>query len=208
MSRYLGSACKLCRREKEKLFLKGEKCNSNCSLDKKRGKNGPGQHGSGKSKMSDYARHLREKQKARRVYGLTEEQFSRYYHVAERMKGSTGDNLLRLLELRLDNVVFRLGFAASKKMARQTVNHGNVLVNGKKVDVPRYQVKAGDIITIPEKYKENKTIKDLIEKPALNIPSWLNFDKNKIEGSVVSEPLPGDISHPIDSQLIVEYYSK
>jgi small subunit ribosomal protein S4 len=132
MSRYLGSVCKLCRREKEKLFLKGERCSTKCALDKKRGKNGPGQHGIGKSKMSDYARHLREKQKARRLYGLTEEQFSHYYRFAERMKGSTGDNLLKLLELRLDNVVFRLGLALSKRMARQIVNHGNILVNGKK----------------------------------------------------------------------------
>ncbi|MDR2772438.1 MAG: 30S ribosomal protein S4 [Elusimicrobiota bacterium] len=208
MSRYLGSVCKLCRREKEKLFLKGDKCNANCTLDKKRGKNGPGQHGAGKSKMSDYAKHLREKQKARRVYGLTEEQFRHYYHSAERMKGSTGDNLLRLLELRLDNVVYRLGLASSKKMARQTVNHGNILVNGKKVDVPRYQVKAGDIITVPEKYRSNKTIKDLGDKVSVGVPSWLSFDKTKIEGSVISEPLAGEISQPIDSQLIVEYYSK
>ena len=208
MSRYLESVCKLCRREKEKLFLKGERCTSNCTLDRKRGKNGPGQHGSAKSKMSDYAKHLREKQKARRVYGLTEEQFHHYYEVAEKMKGSTGDNLLQLLELRLDNVVYRLGMASSKKMARQTVNHGNILVNGLKIDVPRYQVKAGDIITVPEKYKDNSVLKKLIEKTAVNTPSWLSFDKNKIEGTVVSEPLPGDTSHPIDSQLIVEYYSK
>lgn len=208
MSRYLESVCKLCRREKEKLFLKGERCTSNCTLDRKRGKNGPGQHGAAKSKMSDYAKHLREKQKARRVYGLTEEQFHHYYEVAEKMKGSTGDNLLQLLELRLDNVVYRLGMASSKKMARQTVNHGNILVNGLKIDVPRYQVKAGDIITVPEKYKENSVLKKLLEKTAANTPSWLSFDKNKIEGTVVSEPLPGDTSHPIDSQLIVEYYSK
>jgi small subunit ribosomal protein S4 len=208
MSRYLGSVCKLCRSEKEKLFLKGERCTSNCTLDRKRGKNGPGQHGGMRSKMSDYGKHLREKQKARRVYGLTEEQFSHYYYIAERMKGSTGDNLFKLLELRLDNVVFRIGLALSKKMARQLVNHGNILVNGNKIDVPRYQVKAGDIITVPEKYKTNVVIKGLIEKTSVNTPAWLSFDKTKIEGTVVSEPLAGDISHPIDSQLIVEYYSK
>jgi len=208
MSRYLGSVCKLCRREKEKLFLKGERCASNCALDKKRGKNGPGQHGAGKGKMSDYAKHLREKQKARRVYGLTEEQFRHYYETAERMKGSTGDNLLKLLELRLDNVVYRLGLASSKKMARQIVNHGNILVNGKKIDVARYQVKAGDVITVPEKYKDNSVLKKLLEKTASNVPQWLGFDKTKISGTVVSEPLPGETSHPIDSQLIVEYYSK
>ena len=208
MSRYLESVCKLCRREKEKLFLKGERCTTNCTLDRKRGKNGPGQHGVAKGKMSDYAKHLREKQKARRVYGLTEEQFSHYYEAAEKMKGSTGDNLFKLLELRLDNVVYRLGLAASKKQARQIVNHGNILVNDKKIDVPRYQVKAGDVITVPEKYKENSVIKKLVEKTASNVPAWLNFDKTKIAGTVVSEPLPGEMSHPIDSQLIVEYYSK
>jgi len=208
MSRYLGSVCKLCRREREKLFLKGEKCSSNCTLNRRRGKNIPGQHASAKGKMSDYSRHLREKQKARRVYGLTEEQFSRYYKTAEKMKGSTGDNLLKLLELRLDNVVHRLGLASSKKMARQIVNHGNVLVNEKKIDVPRYRLKVGDIVTVLEKYKANKVIKKLVEEAASNVPAWLSFDKNKLAGTVLSEPLADEISHPINSQLIVEYYSK
>ena len=208
MSRYLESVCKLCRREREKLFLKGERCTTNCTLDRKRGKNGPGQHGAAKGKMSDYAKHLREKQKARRVYGLTEEQFRHYYEAAERMKGSTGDNLLKLLELRIDNVVFRLGFASSKKQARQIVNHGNVIVNGNKIDVPRYQVKAGDTITVPEKYKDNSILKKMLEKTSTNVPGWLSLDKSKAVGTVVSEPMPGETSHPIDSQLIVEYYSK
>ncbi|MDR1926481.1 MAG: 30S ribosomal protein S4 [Endomicrobium sp.] len=208
MSRYLGSVCKLCRREKEKLFLKGERCSLNCTLERKRGKNGPGQHGAGKSKISDYAKHLREKQKARRIYGLTEGQFSRYYEVAEKMKGSTGDNLLRILELRLDNVVFSLGLASSKKMARQIINHGNVLVNGKKVDVPRYQVKVGDVVTVSEKYRAGTVMKKLVEKTASNIPIWLSFDKNKILGTVINEPVAGEVSHPVNSQLIVEYYSK
>jgi small subunit ribosomal protein S4 len=208
MSRYLESACKLCRREREKLFLKGERCTTNCTLDRKRGKNGPGQHGAAKGKMSDYAKHLREKQKARRVYGLTEEQFSHYYEIAEKMKGSTGDNLLKILELRIDNVVFRLGLASSKKQARQIVSHGNVIVNGRKIDVPRYQVKAGDTITVAEKYKENSVLKKMLEKTSTNVPAWLSLDKSKVSGIVVSEPLPGEMSHPIDSQLIVEYYSK
>jgi ribosomal protein S4, bacterial/organelle type len=208
MSRYLESACKLCRREKEKLFLKGERCTTNCTLDRKRGKNGPGQHGAAKGKMSDYAKHLREKQKARRVYGLTEEQFRHYYENAEKMKGSTGDNLLKLLELRIDNVVFRLGLAASKKQARQIVGHGNIIVNDKKIDVPRYQVKAGDVITVPEKYKANSVLKKMLEKTSTNVPSWLSLDKSKVVGTVISEPLAGESSHPIDSQLIVEYYSK
>jgi small subunit ribosomal protein S4 len=208
MSRYLGSVCKLCRSKKEKLFLKGEKCSSNCTLSRKRGKNGPGQHGTSKVKISDYAKHLREKQKARRMYGLTEEQFSNYYRTAEKMKGSAGDNLLKLLELRLDNVVYRLGLASSKKMARQIVNHGNILVNEKKIDTPRYQLKIGDVVTFPEKYKENTVIKRLVEKTISSVPSWLSFDKSKIAGTVVSEPLAGETSHPINSQLIVEYYSK
>jgi small subunit ribosomal protein S4 len=208
MSRYLGSVCKLCRREKEKLFLKGERCSSNCALDKKRGKNAPGQHGAMKSKMSDYAKHLREKQKARRVYGLTEEQFVHYYETAEKMRGSTGDNLFKILELRLDNVVHRLGLALSKRMARQIINHGNILVNDKKINLPRYQVKVGDVITMPDKYKSNFVIKKLVEGTSLNVPSWLSFDKNKVAGTVVSEPLAGEVSHPINSQLIVEYYSK
>jgi small subunit ribosomal protein S4 len=208
MSRYLGSVCKLCRREKEKLFLKGERCSTNCALDRKKGKNAPGQHGVTRAKMSDYAKHLREKQKARRVYGLTEEQFVHYYKTAEKMKGSTGDNLLKILELRLDNVVYRLGLASSKAMARQVINHGNILVNGKKIDLPRYQVKAGDTIAVPEKYMANAVIKRLVEGTSSNVPTWLSFDKNKIEGRVVSEPLAGEASHPINSQLIVEYYSK
>ena len=208
MSRYLGSVCKLCHREKEKLFLKGEKCSANCTFERKRGKNSRGQHSFTRTKTSDYAKHLREKQKARRVYGLTEEQFSHYYKIAEKMKGSTGDNLIKLLELRLDNVVYRLGLASSKKMARQIVNHGNVLVNEKKIDVPRYQLKIGDVVTIPEKYKANVVIKKLIEKTTSNVPTWLSFDKNKIVGKIVSSPLVAEISHSINSQLIVEYYSK
>lgn len=208
MSRYLGSSCKLCRREREKLFLKGEKCFVNCIVEKKRGKNSPGQHGYLKTKMSDYARHLREKQKAKRIYGLTEEQFSRYYKIAEKIKGSTGDNLIKLLELRLDNVVYRLGLALSKKMARQIVNHGNVFVNKKKINIPRYQLKVGDLITVPEKHKSNIVIKKLLDKPISNVPTWLNFDKNKAAGIVVSEPIVNECLCRINSQLIVEYYSK
>jgi small subunit ribosomal protein S4 len=198
----------LCRRAKEKLFLKGERCSSNCTLDRRRGKNTPGQHGIAKVKMSDYAKHLREKQKARRIYGLTEEQFSHYYKIAEKTKGSTGDNLLKLLELRLDNVVYRLGFASSKKMARQIVNHSNILVNEKKVNVSRYQLKIGDVVTVPEKYKANAFVKKLAEETSSDVPAWLSFDRDKITGKVIGEPLTGEISHPVNSQLIVEYYSK
>ncbi|MDR1928730.1 MAG: 30S ribosomal protein S4 [Endomicrobium sp.] len=209
MSRYLGSVCKFCRREKEKLFLKGEKCFSNCILLKKRGKNVPGQHKNIKNKISDYAVHLREKQKTKRIYGLTEEQFRHYYEIAERMIGSTGENLLKILELRLDNVVFRLGLFNSKKMSRQIINHGNILVNNKKVNMPRYQVKIGDIITVSEKYRSKSIFKKDIDTTYVNtIPTWLNFDKNKTIGRVISEPYLKEILYHINSQLIVEYYSK
>jgi small subunit ribosomal protein S4 len=209
MSRYLGSSCKLCRRERTKLFLKGNKCYSNCIFEKKKGKSIPGQHSiKFNKKMSDYAIHLREKQKAKRMYGLTEEQFKHYYKIADKMKGSTGDNLLKILELRLDNVVFCLGFAFSKKMARQTVNHRNIFVNGKKVNVPRYQVKIGDIITVSDKYKNNNVIKNLINNKQKKIPMWLKFDKDKISGEIINEPILNEISGIINSQFIVEYYSK
>ena len=207
MSRYTGSVCKQCRTEREKLFLKGDKCSTNCTLERKRGKNAPGQHGARKNKMSDYAKHLREKQKARKVFGLTEQQFKRYFAVADKMTGLTGDTLLKLLELRLDNVVFRIGLAASRKMARQMVMHGNVVVNGKKIDVPRYEVKVGDIISVNAKYKENTVLKKLMENPVA-APSWLSLSKDSIEGKVVSEPLKEEFSHPINGQLIVEFYSK
>jgi len=207
MSRYTGSVCKQCRTEREKLFLKGEKCNSKCTLDKKRGKNAPGQHGAKKGKLSDYGKHLREKQKARRVFGLSEQQFRRYFAVADHMPGMTGDNLLKLLELRLDNTVYKLGLSFSRKMGRQLVMHGNVTVNGKKVDVPRYQVKVGDVISVKDKYKTNATLVKLMENPVA-VPSWLEFDKNTITGKVKSEPSVEEFSHPINSQLIVELYSK
>jgi len=207
MSRYTGSVCKQCRTEREKLFLKGDRCNTNCTLERKRGKNAPGQHGAKKGKMSDYGKHLREKQKARRVFGLSEQQFKRYFLVADKMTGMTGDNLLKLLELRLDNTVFKLGFAFSRKMARQLVMHGNITVNGKKIDVPRYQVKVGDVITVKEKYKTNANLVKLMENPVA-VPSWLEFDKTTVTGKVKSEPSVEEFSHPINSQLIVELYSK
>ena len=209
MSRYLGSVCKSCRREGEKLFLKGEKCFTKCTLDGKRGKNAPGQHGAqrGKGKVSNYAQHLREKQKARCIYGLTEEQFRHYFRRAERMKGLTGENLLKLLELRLDNIVYRLGIALSRKSSRQLVGHGQVLVNNRRINLPGYQLKVGDRISLNEKLKENVFIKKALE---LNekFPSWLSFDKEKLSGSVLNLPGTDEFSHPINSQLIVELYSK
>jgi small subunit ribosomal protein S4 len=207
MSRYLGSVCKHCRREKEKLFLKGERCYSNCTLDRKRGKNIPGMHSMSRSKPSDYARHLREKQKARRIYGLTEEQFRHYFQRADKMKGLTGENLLKLLEMRLDNVVYRLGIVTSRKSARQIVGHGRVLVNDKKINLPGYQLKPGDKITLKAKAKENIFVKKSLERTD-RFPSWLSLDKQNITGSVLSIPRVEEFSHPIDSQLIVELYSK
>lgn len=212
MSRYLGSVCKQCRREKEKLFLKGERCTTKCTLETKRGKNIPGQHGAqrgrgGRAKTSDYARHLREKQKARRIYGLTEEQFRNYFKRADRMKGLTGETLLRLLELRLDNVVHRVGIASSRKQARQIVGHGNILVNGRRVNLPGYQLKQGDTVTLKEKLKTNPGVKRSLERGS-RFPSWLSFDKQAFTGTVLAVPSPSEFSHPIDSQLIVELYSK
>lgn len=207
MSRYLGSVCKLCRREREKLFLKGERCLLKCTLETKRGKNLPGQHGVSRAKMSEYSIRLREKQKARRVYGLNEEQFRHYFARAERMKGLTGDNLLKLLETRLDNVVYRLGFATSRNMARQLVTHGEIIVNSRKTDLPSYQLKAGDTVTLKAKMKENVQIKKSLERP-IQYPSWLNFDKESLKGSVAGIPMPDEFSFPIKSQLIVELYSK
>lgn len=207
MSRYLGSVCKQCRREKEKLFLKGERCTTKCTLERKRGKNVPGMHGMGRSKVSDYARHLREKQKARRIYGLTEEQFRHYFQKADRMKGLTGENLLRLLELRLDTVVHRLGLATSRKAARQIVTHGNVIVNSKRVNLPGYQLKQGDTVVLKEKMKENVGVKRSLERGD-RFPSWLSLDKQTQVGTVVAVPGVDEFSHPIDSQLIVELYSK
>jgi small subunit ribosomal protein S4 len=207
MSRYLGSVCKICRREREKLVLKGERCAKNCTLDRKRGKNPPGMHAAARvRKMSDYGRHLREKQKARRFFGLTEEQFRHYFARAEKMKGLTGENLFKLLELRLDNVVYRMGFATSRKFARQLVDHGKVLVNERRVNLPAYQVKPGDKILMHAKIKENAQVKRSLEVMAA--PSWLSVDKEKVAGTVVSVPMPEDFSHPIESQLIVELYSK
>lgn len=207
MSRYLGSVCKQCRREKEKLFLKGDRCFTNCTLDRKRGKNIPGAHGISRAKMSDYARHLREKQKARHIYGLTEEQFRHYFARADKMKGLTGETLIRLLELRLDNVVHRLGIVRSRKGARQLVTHGGVRVNGRRVNLPGYQMKVGDKITLKDKMKENVQVKKNLEKTD-KIPSWLTLDKATVTGTVASIPSPDEFSHPIESQLIVELYSK
>lgn len=208
MSRYRGSVCKICRREREKLILKGEKCIAKCTLDTKRGKNPPGEHGQSRmKKVSEYSKHLREKQKARQIYGLTEEQFRNYFFRANKMKGLTGENLFKLLEMRLDNVVYRLGFVSSRRLARQIVNHGKILVNNKNINLPGYQLKPSDKITIKDKMKENVLVKKSLESIG-KIPSWLDLDKQNLVGSIVNVPLPEEFSFPINSQLIVELYSK
>lgn len=206
MGRYTGPSCKLCRREGQKLFLKGSRCYSEkCAIDK-RGYP-PGEHGRRRRmKPSNYGIQLREKQKVRRIYGLMEKQFRIYFKKAEKKSGVTGHIFLQMLERRLDNVVFRLGLAPSRKAARQLVNHGHFLVNGRKVSIPSYQVDVGDEITVRE--KSQKSIRDLARKGRLNVPAWLTLDAPKMIGKVESLPSREDITIPISEQLIVELYSK
>ncbi len=207
MARYTGSVCRLCRREGMKLYLKGDRCYSDkCAISKRAYV--PGQHGSGRRKMSDYAMQLREKQKVRRFYGVLETQFRRYFEIANKQSGITGENLLRLLESRLDNVVYRLGFASSRAEARQLVVHGHYKVNGKKVDIPSYLVDEGDVITVKEGSKSSDKFKGLVENFKGNVPEWLEVDIGKLEGTVVSLPSREDIDLPIAENLIVELYSK
>jgi len=198
----------LCRRENAKLFIKGDKCfTDKCAFEKRNYP--PGQHGQNKSKISNYGLQLREKQKVKRIYGVLETQFSLYYKKADRMKGIVGENLLSLLERRLDNVVYRLGFASSRSQARQLVRHNHFLVNGKKVNIPSYLVKPNDVIQISEKSKESPLIKETIEAIVRkSVPSWLEIDAENLKGHVRSLPLRSDIEYPIQEQLIIELYSK
>ena len=206
MSRYTDANCRLCRREGQKLFLKGDRCyGSKCALDRR--SYAPGQHGQGRSKISDYGLQLREKQKARRFYGLQEGQFRNLFEKAERKRGITGENLMILLETRLDNVVFRLGFASSRKEARQLVNHGHFTVNGRKVNIPSYTVKAGDVIKVKEKSTNSPKFKE-IKDMTITVPSWVTVDVEKLEGKVLSIPTREEIDTPIAEHLIVEFYSK
>jgi len=206
MARYTDANCRLCRREGQKLFLKGERCYGvKCALEKRNFP--PGQHGQGRKKISDYGLQLREKQKAKRFYGLLETQFRNTFDKAAAKKGITGENMLILLETRLDNVVFRLGFAASRKEARQLVVHGHFTVNGKKVDIPSYNVKAGDVVKIKEKSTHSPKFKEIREM-SINVPAWLSVDTGKLEGVVLSMPPREQIDTPIAEHLIVELYSK
>lgn len=210
MSRHIGPTCKLCRREGTKLFLKGDKCFAKCILEKRN--TIPGQHGKGfrNKKLSEYNKRLREKQKLKRLIGVTEQPFRRYFAWASRLKGLTGENLLRLLETRIDNVVHRLGFAISKATARQMVLHGHMLVNGKRVNVPSYQMKPGDKVSLVEKSRENALFKKWWEQTGQSVmmPSWLERDNGSYSGTVKSWPMREEISFPVNEQLIVELYSK
>lgn len=208
MARYTGAVCRLCRREGQKLFLKGERCYSEkCSV----GLRGyaPGQHGQGRKKSSEYGMQLRAKQTARRFYGVQENQFHHYFEIAERKQGITGDNLLRILESRLDNVVYRVGFASSRAEARQLVGHGHYEVNGKRVDIASYLLKAGDVVSICEKSRAGEKIKAVVEaNSARPVPEWIDVDRNNLSAKVIALPTREQIEAPVDEQLIVEFYSK
>ena len=208
MARYRDAVCRICRREGDKLFLKGDRCYTDKCAIARRGY-APGQHGQGRKKMSEYGTQLREKQKAKRYYGLLENQFYHCFELASKMAGKTGENLLKVLESRLDNVVYRSGFAMSRPEARQLVSHGHFTVNGKPVNIPSYMVKAGDVVAIVEKSMSSDKIKGVLEanasRPALN---WLSVDKNKAQATVVNLPERGEIDLQVEEQLIVELYSK
>lgn len=208
MARYTEAVCRQCRREGQKLFLKGDKCYTpKCAIEKRPFP--PGMHGQGRSKTSDYGMQLREKQKARRYYGLLESQFSGYFDMAERRPGQTGENLLSICESRLDNVVYRLGFAMSRPEARQMVNHGHFTVNGRKVSIPSFQVKPGMVITLKEKSRTLEKIKANVEANAFRQPpKWLEYDAANMIAKVVAVPERSDIDLPIEEHLIVELYSK
>ena len=210
MARYVGPECRQCRREGVKLFLKGNKCTTDkCPVERR--SYPPGQHtDTGRQKISDYGKQLREKQKLRRMYGILERQFRRYYEAASRKRGVTGEMLLQMLERRLDNVVFRLGFAVNRLAARQLVTHGHLRVNGRKVDIPSYQVKVGDRIEVREKSRELGAIKYAVETLARRggVPSWLEVNHETLSGTFAKVPTKEEISLPIQEQLVVELYSK
>ncbi len=209
MARYTDSVCRQCRREGEKLFLKGDRCyTAKCAVIKRH--TPPGQHGQARArKMSDYGEQLREKQKCRRAYGVLESQFRKYYDMASNMRGVTGENMLCLLERRLDNVVFRLGLALSRPMARQMVNHGLIRVDGKKIDIASYIVKPGQVLTIRERSRGMEHLKVLREEGSNKpIPKWLELDAANLQGRIAAMPQREDIDLTVKEHLIVEYYSR
>ncbi|OVE77570.1 30S ribosomal protein S4 [bacterium F11] len=227
MGRYIGPVCKLCRREGDKLFLKGERCYNKCPVDKPTGILPPGQHGKKRMKTTEYGKRLREKQKTKRIAGLLERQFYGYFDKARHLPGQTGENLLRLLEIRLDNVVRRLGFAPSMSLARQLVSHGHILVNGKRVNVPSFLVKVGDTISLSDKLKGNLRLqRSIANQVRRSIPTWLELDESvagplgrakdlpvdlketKVQGRIRLEPPRDEFSYKVNDQYIVELYSK
>lgn len=208
MSRYTGPVCKECRREGKKLFLKGDRCyTGKCAIERR--SYAPGQHGQNRSKNSEYGLQLRAKQAARRYYGIQEGQFHKYFLMAERKTGMTGENLLKICESRLDNVVYTLGWASSRAEARQLVTHGHFVVNGSKVDIPSYLLKAGDTVSIKSKSRDSVKIKAVLEANASRpVPTWLSLDANNLEAKVVALPEREQIDTPVEEHLIVEFYSK
>jgi len=208
MARYTGASCRLCRREGQKLFLKGERCYTNkCAIDRR--SYAPGMHGQQRKKLSEYGIQLREKQKAKRFYGVLESQFRKYYEMAIRKKGITGEILLQILESRLDNVVYRMGFGTSRAEARQLFTHGHFLVNGRKVNIPSYLIKEGDVIEVAENSRKLERFKEILDVTGSKvIPKWLEVDHENMKGRVISLPAREDIDLPIQEHLIVELYSK
>ena len=208
MARYTGPVCRLCRREGKKLYLKGDRCVSGkCALDRRN--TAPGQHGAATKKLKEYGKQTREKQSARRYYGVLEKQFVNYYEEATRQQGMTGENLLKLLERRFDNVVYRMGLASSRKEARQLVLHGHFTINGKKANIPSILVRSGDVIAVAENFKKSAKCKAIAEALETKIsPKWLEVDKANFVAKVVALPEREDIDFPFEEQLIVELYSK
>jgi small subunit ribosomal protein S4 len=207
MARYTGSVCKLCRREGQKLFLKGDRCYFKCAFERRNYP--PGEHGQSREKQKDYGIRLREKQKIRRIYGILEKQFRRYFRLAERQRGVTGENLLRILESRLDNMVYRSGLASSRPEARQLVLHNHFSVNGQKVNIPSYLTNAGDVIQVKERSKSIERIERAIESAQQRgIPEWLELDQDRMQVTVRTLPTRDQVPESIEEQLVVELYSK
>lgn len=205
MARYTDASCRLCRREGDKLFLKGQRCYSTkCALARR--SFAPGQHGQGRKKVSEYGLQLREKQKTKRFYGLLEDQFRLTFDRAVRMNGKTGENLLRLLELRMDNIVYRMGYASSRSQARQLVTHGHFLLNGKKADIASMTLKAGDVITVRQGSRKSPAFENL--SGARPVPAWLSFEEDTLTGKIVQIPAREDVDIEVKETLIVELYSK
>lgn len=207
MAKYTDSVCRQCRREGAKLFLKGDRCyKGTCAFERR--PVAPGQHGAARKKVSEYGLQLREKQKTKKIYGVLERQFREYYEKADRMKGITGENMLSLLERRLDNVIFKMGIGVSRAQARQLVTHGHFQVNGKNVNIASYSVKAGDVIAVKENKKNNKHFAEIKQMKKGTMPAWLEFDPEKLEGKVIALPKREDIDSQIAEHLIVELYSR